>query len=173
MQDPGSFTFSWYPELDSSALGIGPTGDYWISGLEARSSGPGELATVSATSGTIREPEEIAEHRTGTADGPTPAVTDSLTWTPGATPRARQTLALELTNVAALAVDTAAAKLKCATITVTSDGETALTLLALRPESAVSESGRTVATASAGGSATVRLTSGTSTLHACSSGAHG
>jgi hypothetical protein len=172
-QDPGSFTFTWYPELDSSSLGIGPTGDYWVSGLVARSGKPGELASVSASSGAIREPEEIAEHHTGTADGPTPAVTDSLTWTAGATPRARQTLQLELTNVAALAVDTVAAKLKCATITVTSDGATALTLLALRPESAVSEDGTTVANASSGGTATVELTTGTSTLQACSAGAHG
>ena len=33
VQDPGSFTFSWYPDLDSGSLGIGPTSDYWISGL--------------------------------------------------------------------------------------------------------------------------------------------
>jgi hypothetical protein len=172
-QDPGSFTFRWYPELDSSALGIGPTGDYWVSGLRARDDAPGELATVSASSAAIREPEQLVEQHTGTADGPTPAITDSLTWTPGAKSRARQTLQLGLTDVAALAVNTAAAKLKCATITASTDGATELTLLALRPESAVSEAGSTLATASAGGTATVELPAGTSTLQACSAGAHG
>ena len=172
-QDPASFTFRWYPDLDSSALGIGPTGDYWVSGLQARNDAPGELATVSASSAAIREPEELVEHHTGTADGPTPAITDSLTWTPGATSRARHTLQLGLTDVAALAVDTAAAKLKCATITATTDGATELTLLGLRPESAVSEAGATLATASAAGTATVDLPAGTSTLQACSAGAHG
>jgi predicted esterase len=173
VQNPGSFTFSWYPELDSSALGIGPSGDYWISGLQARTDGPGERATVTASSAAIREPEETPEHHTGTADGPTPAVTDSLTWAPGATPRARQELQLGLTNVAALTVATASAKLKCATIAATSDGATALTLSELRPESPVSEGATTVASASPAGVATVDLPAGTTTLKACSAGAHG
>jgi pimeloyl-ACP methyl ester carboxylesterase len=168
VHDPGSFTFTWYPELDSSSLGIGPTGDYWISALQARSSTPGGLATVSATSTAIREPEEVVEHHTGTANGPTPAVADSLTWTAGALPKATQTLTLRLENVAALAVETARAKLKCATITVTSDDATALTLAQLRPESAVAEGGTTVATASGAGTATVSLGAGTSALQACS-----
>jgi hypothetical protein len=168
VQDPASFTFTWYPDLDSSSLGIGPTGDYWIGGLQARSSTPGELATVSATSGAIREPEEIVEHHTGTADGPTPAVTDSLTWTVGALPKARQSLALNLTNVAAVALEAVRAKLKCATITATTDGATALTLLQLRPESAIAENGATLGTVPASGAATVELAAGTSTLTACS-----
>ena len=47
VQNPGSFTFSWYPDLDSVTLGIGPTGDYWVSGLQspqrhARRAGDGE-----------------------------------------------------------------------------------------------------------------------------------
>ena len=71
-QDPGSFTFTWYPDLDSSSLGIGPTDDYWLSGLQGRNSSPGQLATVTADSGAIHEPEETGEHHTGTTDGPTP-----------------------------------------------------------------------------------------------------
>jgi Putative esterase len=173
VQDPGSFTFSWYPDLDSSTLGIGPTGDYWISGLQARGSAPGELASVSASSAAIREPQETVEHQTGTADGPTPAVTDSFTWSADSVPRAHQTLTLTLTNVAALAVETARAKLKCATITVSSDGSTALTLLELRPEGAVTENGTTIASASPRGSASVPLSPGTTVLRACSVGAHG
>jgi predicted esterase len=168
VQDPASFTFSWYPDLDSSSLGIGPTGDYWISGLLARSSTPGELATVSASSAAIREPQETVEHHTGTTDGPTPALTDSLTWTAGASPPARQALTLNLKNVAALALDTVSAKLKCATATATTDGDTALTLLQLRPESAVSENGTTLQTVPASGTATVELAAGTSTVQFCS-----
>ena len=172
MQDPGSFTFSWYPELVSSSLGIGPSGDYWISGLQARSNNPGELASVGASSAAIKEASETVEHHTGTTDGPTPAVTDSLTWTAGAAPAKRQTLQLSLTDVAALTINTAAAKLKCATITASSDGATALTLLALRPDSAVTEGGASVAVASTGGSATVELSAGSTVLKACSAGGH-
>ena len=166
-QDPGSFTFSWYPNLVSGALGIGPSGDYWISGLQARSSNPGELATVSASSAALNEPTVTIEHHTGTADGPTPAVTDSLTWTPGARPKARQAVVLSLTNVAGLTLETARTKLKCGAVTVTTDGTSALTLLQLQPESAVTENGTTVAKASGAGNATVSLAPGTSTLQLC------
>src|SRR4029077_8153631 len=81
VHNPGSFTFTWYPDLVSSSLGIGPTGDYWVSGLAARSSAPGQLATVNASSAAIPQPSETPEHHTGVTNGPTPAVTDSLTWT--------------------------------------------------------------------------------------------
>jgi hypothetical protein len=172
-QDPAAFAFVWYPDLDSSSLGIGPTGDYWVSGLQAREGSPGALASLSASSGAIREPEQSPEHHTGTADGPTPAITDSLTWTPGTTPPARQTMTLQLTNVAALSVDTADAKLKCAAITVTTDGSTALTLTRLRPQSTVTDEGATVASVPADGAATVPLPAGTSILRACSGGAQG
>jgi hypothetical protein len=168
VHDPASFTFSWYPDLDSSSLGIGPTGDYWVGGLRARSSAPGELATVSASSAAIREPLETVERHTGTADGPTPAVTGSLTWTPGARQRARQALTLQLANVAAASVETASAGLKCATITATSDGASALTLLQLRAGSTIAENGAALETVPASGTATVSLASGTSTLNVCS-----
>jgi pimeloyl-ACP methyl ester carboxylesterase len=171
VQNPGSFTFTWYPALDSSSLGIGPAGDYWVSGLQARSSTPGELATVSATSAAIREPAETVEHHTGTADGPTPAVTDSLTWSAGALSKSSQTLTLELTDVAAVAVEAVRAKLKCATITVTTDGATALTLLQLRPESVVSDGATTLTTVPASGAASVELSAGTTTLGVCSADA--
>ncbi len=167
VQDPAAFAFSWYPDLDSGTLGIGPTRDYWLSGLRARSATPGQLATVSAASAAIREPAEAIEHHTGTVNGPTPAVTDSLTWTPGARPKARQAVALDLTNVAALTLETLATKLKCGTVTVTSDGASTLTLEQLQPESAVTENGSPLATASAAGVATVSLATGTSTLQLC------
>lgn len=172
VQDPGSFSFSWYPDLDSSSLGIGPTSDYWVSGLQARASTPGTLASVIASSAAIREAEQTVEHHTGTANGPTPAVTDSLTWAAGARPKARQAVSLNLENVAALTLETAATKLKCGgTVTVTTDGPSALTLTQLQPGSAVTENAITLATASGAGGVTVSLAPGTSTLQVCTQGA--
>jgi hypothetical protein len=168
--NPGSFTFSWYPDLDASSLGIGPSGDYWVSGLQARDSAPGAIATVSAYSAALREAAKIVEHHTGTTDGPTPAVTDSLTWTAGARPRARQAITLKLTNVAAISLETARTKLKCGSLTATSDGASTLTLLQLRPESTVTENGEPLESASPSGVASVGLTTGTSTLKVCSAG---
>jgi hypothetical protein len=167
VQDPASFTFSWYPDLDSGTLGIGPTSDYWVSGLRARNRTAGQLATVSAASAAIREPAEALEHHSGTANGPTPAVTGSLTWTPGARAKARQALTLDLTDVAALTRETLATKLKCGAVTLTSDGASALTLQQLQPESVVTENGGPVATISAAGDATVSLATGTSRLQLC------
>ena len=162
---PGSFTFAWYPDLDSSPLGIGPSGDYWISGLSARDSGAGKLASVSAGSGGLPEPEQKTEHHTSVVNGPTPAVADSLTWTPGATPKRSQTLTLSLSDVAALSVDTRAAQLKCATVTATSDGPATLTLLGLRAGATVTGNGGTVA--SGGGSATIPLATGKNVFSYC------
>ncbi len=167
--DPGSFTFTWYPNVVSSTLGIGPRSDYWLSGLSARESAPGTLATVTASSMAIAEPEQTIEHHTGTTSGPTPAVTDSLTWAAGARPRTAQTAQLDLDDVATASLDTVAAKLRCATATVTTDGATTLTLLHLRPLSGVEEGGVTVATANGEGLASVSLSAGTSALGFCSS----
>ena len=169
VHNPGSFTFTWYPDLVSQSLGIGPTGDYWVSGLAARSSTPGELATVNASSAAIPQPSETPEHHTGIADGPTPAITDSLTWATGLAPPTSQSLQLSLSDVAAISVQTVSAGLTCATLDATTDGETALTLLELRPGSSVTVSSKSGATkVPKSGSVTVELTAGSSSVQLCS-----
>lgn len=168
-KEPGSFIFTWYPDTVSSELGIGPTADYWVSGLRGRETAPGKLASVQASSGAISEPEHVGEHHSEVVDGPTPGLADSLTWSEGAAPPTTQTLSLALTNVAAIAVHAAQAKLKCATATVTSDGPSELTLLELKSGSTVTVDGAS-AGSSAGGEATVQLAGGTSTLSFCARG---
>lgn len=166
--NPGSFTFTWYPDLDSSSLGIGPSGDYWLSGLRARNSAPGTLATVKASSAAIPDPAVTVTHHVGVAFGPTAAVTDSLTWTAGARPPPRQALSLTLDDVAAIAVDTVRAGLTCATVTTMSNGPVALTLLRLKRGSTVTRNGSTVATVPANGHVTVDQPTGTSSVQLCS-----
>ena len=159
VKTPGSFTFTWYPDLVGTidhagqAGAIGPSGDYWISGLSARTSSPGTVATVQADSKAIRQPSETASESFGPSPGPepTPAATDAETWTAGTAPATRQAVTLNLTNVAGAAIDTSRAGLRCGTITVTTDGPTALTLLHLRS-----------------GSRAVELQKGTTALTACS-----
>jgi len=169
VHNPGSFTFTWYPDLDSPSLGIGPTGDYWISGLQARSATPAELATVSASSAALPEPSETPEHHLGTAFGPTPAITDSLTWAPGPAPAPRQLLQLDLSDVGAVAVDAVSAGLTCASVEAATDGETALTLLRLRPGSTVTvSSSASPKTVPPDGRVTVGITAGTSSVQLCS-----
>jgi hypothetical protein len=176
VQDPGAFTFTWYPDLVDTidhagqAGQVGPTGDYWLSGLAARTTSAGMLATVQANSAAIPQPTETPAENLGVSPSPepTPAATDVETWTQGATPSTAQKLTLNFTDVARAAVDTARAGLRCAAITVSTDGTTALTLRRLEPRSAVRSSGSKVASAGSGGEATVDLSKGTTVLNACS-----
>ncbi len=169
VHNPSSFTFSWYPDVVSPSLGIGPTGDYWLSGLAARSSTPGRLATVQAASNALPEPARTAEHHTAVVNGPTPAIADSLTWATGPAPVTSQLLQLDLVDVGAVALDTVSAGLTCATVDASTDGETALTLLRLRAGSSVSVSSSTSVTrVPPSGSVTVELSAGTSSVRLCS-----
>jgi hypothetical protein len=159
IQNPGSFTFTWYPDLvgtidHAGAAGqIGPTGAYWVSRLSARATSPGMLATVQADSQAIGQQLETPAESVGVSPypEPTPAVTDVETWTAGKAPATQQRVTLKLTDVATAALDTVRAGLRCGTISVTTDGPTKLTLLRLRA-----------------GSRTTQLPKGTTVLRACS-----
>jgi hypothetical protein len=181
--DPGSFTFQFYPDLDSGPAGvdgagaageIGPTRDYWVSSLKGRDSGPGVLAAVVADSEALPQPIITAsEHTSAGAPGPTGYVEQDETWTTGPTPPARQAASLRLTNVAAATVNTVAAGLSCGVLTVTTDGPTALTLTGLESSSTVTSGETTVTAATRAGTATVALSSGTTALRLCTTRASG
>jgi predicted esterase len=177
VRDPGSFTFTWYPDLVGTidhagrAGSIGPTGDYWVSGLRARTRTAGTLATVTASSAAIPQPRETPSESFGVSPlpEPTPAVTDVETWKIGPAPATSQSLTLNLTDVASAAVDLVGAGLRCGTVNVTTDGPTALTLLRLRHGGTVSEGGRRLARAGSRGRATIALAKGTTALSVCAS----
>jgi predicted esterase len=176
VRNPGSFTFTWYPDLvgtidDAGRAGqIGPSSDYWISRLSARTTTPSATASVTADSAAIRQPAETPSESYGAVPvpEPTPAATDVETWKQGPAPATRHTLTLGLRNVATAAVDMLRAGLRCGVITVSTDGATAVTLLHLKPGSAVTSADAKVGAAWSDGSATVQLAKGTTVLHACS-----
>jgi hypothetical protein len=157
VQNPGSFQFRWYPDLmgEVGHIGrageIGPTRDYWISGLAGRDTAPGKFASVSADSHAIRQTRHTATEHFGVSAGfePTPAAIDQETWSPNGATKVSQLLTLSFANVSRASVNTVRAKLRCATIRATTDGDTALTLLRRHSRS------------------TLRLTRGTTTLHMC------
>jgi len=173
--NPPSFTFTWYPDLVGTidnagkAGEIGPTGDYWISGLAARTTTPGTLATVAASSSAIPQPAETPTEALGVSPlpEPTPAATDVETWKSGSAPATNQSLTLGFTDVASAAVNTARAGLRCGSITATSDGTTTLTLLRLPAGAIVTENGQELARANRQGTAAVLLEDGTAKLRAC------
>jgi pimeloyl-ACP methyl ester carboxylesterase len=163
--DPGSFTYGWYPSLNSSTLGIGATGDYWVAGLGARSSAFGTIASVQASDAALPDPA-VTDQRFGPTPTtqPLPGSDYGLSWKLGARPAAKSQMTLKLTDVATLSIDASAARLETGTITAVSDGATHLSIDRLQRGTEVLEHGHIVTTAGTNGVATVDLGSGTTVL---------
>ncbi|MGA9859679.1 MAG: prolyl oligopeptidase family serine peptidase [Solirubrobacteraceae bacterium] len=161
--NPGTFTYDWYPSLNSDSLGIGATGDYWLSGLSARDGAYGTIAGVQAHDGALPDPA-VTPNRSGPSlvTQPLPGTETRLAWTLGKRPAASRQMTLTLTDVAGLTVDTAAAHLRTGTITVPSDGATRLAFTHLLGGTPVSVNGHRVTAAAADGTAAVSLAKGTS-----------
>lgn len=163
--NPGTLDYTWCANTVDHTLGLGPTSVYWLSGLSQRSTVMNATSEIVATDRAIPEQNEI-EQATPSAvnppDGP-PMQVLTGSWNPGATPVQRRTLQLKLTNVARLAVDTAAAKLRSGTATITTDGTTTLTLTRLVPGTIVYGPHATVRTG-ASKRAMLNLPAGTSTI---------
>ncbi|WP_233148045.1 alpha/beta hydrolase-fold protein [Mycobacterium sp. IS-836] len=139
--DPGHITFSWYPQLVRTDLGIGPHRVWWISGLQAdpqTASKRGAVATVDARS-YARPDRTRSTHRRGGLIlnfKPTPGFYAERTWRLGPHPRPQPRLTLRLTGVAALTVDAGragVAALPYSTVTVITDCPVQLTLDKLAP----------------------------------------
>jgi hypothetical protein len=163
--NPGAFAYSWYPSLDNGALGIGATGDYWLSGLAARDRAFGKIATIKADDRALPDPK-VTDERSGPSlvTQPLPGTETKLTWKLGGRPAAHRRMTLTLTDVAALTLDARAAKLRSGTITLHSDGRARFTIARLLRGTEVLEHGRVVARAGARGVAAVTIGSGTTVL---------
>jgi pimeloyl-ACP methyl ester carboxylesterase len=159
--DPGAFTYDWYPSLTSSALGIGATGDYWLSGLSARDNAFGVIAGVVASDSALPDPT-VTDQRSGTTlvTQPLPGTETHLTWKLGSTPAPRPQMALRLTDVAGVTLDDAAAKLPTGTIAVTSDGTSGVSIAHLATGTLVFANGASVGVAGASGTVPVTVGKG-------------
>ena len=164
--DPGAIDYTWCPNVVNAALGLGPTAVYWLSGLSQRDTAtPATTAQIVANDAAIPEPaetERVSESVVNPPDAPPMELTTG-SWKPGATPAAKPTLNLTLTNVARLTIDTAAARLPHGTATVTTDGPAQLTLSHLAPGTLVRAGLRSVRVGPTG-SATLRVAAGKSTI---------
>jgi dienelactone hydrolase len=156
--DPGTFSYDWYPSLNSAAYGIGATGDYWLSGLGARTGGYGTVASIAAHDAALPDPA-ITPIRSGTTlvTQPLPGTETKLSWQLGPAPASRRAITLKLSDVSALTLDAAAARLPSGTINVTSDGPVRLSIDHLQRGISVSVDGRRVTSAGADGTAVVSL----------------
>jgi predicted esterase len=134
MQNPGEFHYAWYPQGSDPALGLGPTGIYWLRALHARDRSAGKLASIDASSGARPAGAHLVlKTRSVDAPGdPTPAVVQTSVWSPlGPPAAAKRTLTLSLTNVQGLSVDMGRAGLATGPVKVTinSDGPTRVRFL--------------------------------------------
>jgi len=163
--NPGAFSYSWYPSLNSSTLGIGATGDYWLSGLAARNAAYGTIASIKAADQALPD-QAVTDERFGPSlvTQPLPGTETGLSWKLGARPKAQKRMTLTLGDVSALTLNALAAKLRLGTITLHSDGGTRFTIAHLQRGTEVLENGRVVARAGARGIAAVTVHSGTTVL---------
>jgi hypothetical protein len=163
--NPGSFSYSWYPSLDSAALGVGATGDYWLGGLVARDRSYGKIASIDAIDRARPDPAVTAQ-RSGPSlvTQPLPGTETRLTWQLGRRPVAVKRMTLTLNDVSGLTLDASAANLRLGTITLHTDGTTRFRIVHLQRGTEVLEAGRIVARAGRRGVAAVTLRRGTTVL---------
>jgi hypothetical protein len=170
-RDPGRITYSWFPDLTRADLGIGPTGVYWVRGLQARDRRPGQLASIDVTSAARPDPAVTAVRSTGplvTTDTPPLIGTfGQLLWQTGGTPAARREITAHLTNVSVLSFQLGRAGIgpnQTATISVDSpDGPVQLGLAGLGPGQIV-RIGTSTRTATPQGTIALSLPQGTSII---------
>lgn len=166
--DPGEVRYSWYPDVVVPSLGIGPAGVYWVRGLAARDTTPGTVASLDVVT-SARPDRSVTAARSAKADlpgTPSPAVERSLTWQYGKAPVAAPALKATLSDVAALTVLLGPAGFAPGahgTFSVTTDGPVQITLAGLAPGQSVRAPGEW-ARAGRGGTATIRLPRGTTTI---------
>jgi hypothetical protein len=163
--DPGAFSYSWYPSLDSSMYGTGATGDYWLSSLHARSSAYGQLAALQADDAALPD-RSVTPERSGTklVTQPLPGTNSELSWKLGPRPPAARRMRLKLSDVSGLSIDDRAAKLPSGTITVTTDGSARVRIFHLARGTDVYEGRRRVARAGRDGVVAVTVGKGTSVI---------
>lgn len=129
--NPGEVRYTWYPDLQRSDYGIGPTGAYWVRDIQGRDRTPGKLASLDAKSLANPDPARtLVQTTTPFLEAhPTPALIRRQEWQLGARPAAQPKITLTLANVASLALDLRRARLRCGTIAVHSDGPVTLRLI--------------------------------------------
>jgi hypothetical protein len=155
---PGTVDYSFRPALQTPALGVGPDGAYWLSGVRARDAAPGTVTRVVAV--TEARPESPLMTEAGrSADAtspPSPAVVLTRTRVDGTAPPRTPVLRMALKGVAEATVDAVGAGFEpreAITLAVTSDGPWTVTLEGLRPGTAVQVEGGGAARAGGDGRA--------------------
>ncbi len=150
--DPGHISFSWYPQLVRSDLGIGPHRVWWLSELQADPrvmNKPGAIARVDARSYARPDPAHTTVRRRGVVVGgePSPGLYTEQIWRIGRHPATMPYLTLDLVGVAAVTLDVARsglAPLSSSTITLATDTAAQITLAALPPGTLVELDGKPV-----------------------------
>ncbi len=161
--DPGLITFAWYPQHARADLGVGPHRVWWLSDLRAAPhlvSERGAVARVEAQTHARPDSTQKTRRRGGLVLNfkPMPGLYTERLWQRGRPPRPRPLLVLKLTGVAGLTVDVARAGLAAlprSAIEVTTDGEVAIGLERLPPQTSVQIDGT-----AAGAGATVVVPEG-------------
>lgn len=131
---PRRIDYTWCPGAVDTALGLGPTSVYWLSGLAQRDTSAADtLSRVVAESraiGDVQITPQVKDELVNSSDTP-PMLLRRQEWMPGAAEPVENRINLSLSNVAALTLDAAAAKLASGVIAVETDGAMTLTVTGL------------------------------------------
>ena len=122
------------PQADFPQLGFVADHAYWLSGLKLRTNTQGSVDAFSHGFGVGDPPASGIQHGAGTLDGgqlvpSLPYVEQYQTWGPASAAPVADALDLNLTNVRAMTIDVARARVDCeVTLHTASDGPVAITL---------------------------------------------
>jgi hypothetical protein len=170
-RSPHTVSLAWYPALVRTDYGIGTTGAYWVRAVTARQSGPGVTAGVDATSDAI--PSTLAgliKTQGPVVTSDTPPLTGAYqeqAWRTGSPAGRAARVDMRLVDVAAATLQLARAGIQAGeagTVSVQTDGPTALTLTNLAPDETVKIGTNVIAHADATGVAVISLPAGSTTL---------
>jgi hypothetical protein len=159
---PGTVDYSFRPALQDRALGVGPNGAWWLSGLQARVLTPGTVARAVVRSGAQPTPPLRTELERG-ADAtapPSPALVLVRRALPAPRPARQAALHLALTGVRQLVVHAPGAGFRrgeAVAVEATTDGPAVLRVTGLAPGTTVRVQGGRAVRAGGDGVAAVPL----------------
>lgn len=159
---PGTVDYAFRPALQDPALGVGPDGAWWLSGVQARTRAPGTVARAVVRSG-AQPTAPLATTLQRSADAtspPSPALVLVREAVESDVPRRTSTLHVELTGVSRLVVDAPDAGFRrgeAVTVVATTDGPATLRVVGLAPGTVVRADGGPSARADSAGTAELSL----------------
>ena len=133
---PGEIIYRWFPREVNRRWGIGPTGAWWIRGLDAREDGPSARVRARSLARPERPATPVRSQTPLVDSNGSPVIRRQLVWERGGRPDPRPRATLNLDNVRTVSLNmpgTGLLRFGASVIDVTTDGRTTIRLRNLPP----------------------------------------